>query len=200
MEGGSIANNTSRDIKVKDTDLVGGGGLFNYNGAKAELKGVTIEKNKTVIYGGGGICNYGELTLEDCFLTGNHAHTEGGGIWNGQDEKDKDPSLIIYGGTITGNTANNLGGGIFNGGSYGDEKHNHLNMHGMITVTGNTAGDGVPDNAYMKYRKYINVIGSLKGSIIGITLEVNHTCSPKAIVPITAALNLVRSSSPIWVM
>lgn len=171
MTGGSITGNTSKDVKVKDTDLVGGGGLFNYYGAKATLTGVTIENNKTVIYGGGGICNYGTMTLNDCTITGNHANTDGGGIWVGQNEENRKPSLNINGGTITGNTANRVGGGILNGGSYGDAKHEFLNMQGEITVTGNTAGDGMPNNLYLKYRKYVTATGSLVGSIIGITLE-----------------------------
>lgn len=44
MEGGSIANNTSKDIKVKDTDLVGGGGLFNYNGLRRNSKVLPLKR------------------------------------------------------------------------------------------------------------------------------------------------------------
>jgi len=103
MTGGSITNNTSND----HSEPVGGGGLFNYEGATATLNGVTI--------------------------TGNTAHTHGGGIWNAANAT--------------------------------------LKMQGAITVTGNTANEGVVENVYLNGGGVINVTGSLAGSQIGISMQ-----------------------------
>ena len=167
MTGGAITNNVSNDRVTPE----GGGGIFNYYGATATLTGVTIAGNEAKVKGGGGICNYGAMTLDGCIITGNQAHLNGGGIWNGSIDGGKQPALIIDGGTITGNHADGCGGGIYAGNDIGDKNKTNLRMQGAITVTGNTASGGLADNLYLKYRKYINVIGSLAGSNIGITLE-----------------------------
>ena len=171
MTGGAITGNTSNDHKVNENDTAGGGGMFNYYGATATLTGVTISDNVATWHGGGGICNYGKLTLESCTVTGNQAYQNGGGIWNGIIEGGKNPALTINGGSITDNRAGDFGGGIYGGNDIGDRDHKILSMQGAITVTDNTASGGVTDNVYLKYRKYINVTGSLAGSNIGITLE-----------------------------
>ena len=171
MTGGAITGNTSNDHKVNENDTAGGGGMFNYYGATATLTGVTISDNVATWHGGGGICNYGKLTLESCTVTGNQAYQNGGGIWNGIIEGGKNPALTINGGSITDNRAGDFGGGIYAGNDIGNKNHDILSMQGAITVTGNTASGGMTDNVYLKYRKYINVTGSLAGSTIGITLE-----------------------------
>ena len=171
VTGGAITGNTSLDDKVNENDTAGGGGVFNYYGATATLTGVTISGNVAAWHGGGGICNYGKLTLESCTVTGNQAYQNGGGIWNGIIEGGKNPALTINGGSITDNRAGDFGGGIYGGNDFGDPDHKILSMQGAITVTDNTASGGVTDNVYLKYRKYINVTGSLAGSNIGITLE-----------------------------
>ncbi len=171
MTGGSITGNTCNDVKVHEDDTAGGGGLFNHYGATATLTGVTVSGNVATVHGGGGICNYGKLTLNGCTVTGNQAHQNGGGIWNGIIEGGKNPALTINGCSITGNRAGNCGGGIYAGNDIGNKNHDILSMQGAITVTGNATVGGVADNVYLKYRKYIKVIGSLAGSTIGITLE-----------------------------
>ena len=82
MTGGSITNNTCFD----HGDPVGGGGLFNAEGATATLTNVTITGNEDMVCGGGGICNYGTLNLDGCTITGNKARTVGGGIWSGNEK------------------------------------------------------------------------------------------------------------------
>jgi len=171
MTGGALIGNTSIDDKVNEDDPAGGGGMFNYNGATATLTGVTISGNVAAWYGGGGFCNYGKLTLNDCVITENQAYKNGGGIWNGSTADGKHPALTINGGSITHNRAGDCGGGIYGGNEIGDPDHTSLSMQGAVTVTDNTAAGGVTDNVYLKYRKYINVVGSLAGSTIGITLE-----------------------------
>lgn len=171
MTGGAITGNTSNDIEAPVNKTSGGGGLFNYYGATATLTGVTVSGNVATVHGGGGICNYGKLTLNGCTVTGNQAYQNGGGIWNGIIEGGKNPALTINGGSITGNRAGVFGGGIYGGNDIGDPDHKILSMQGAITVTGNATVGGVADNLYLKYRKYINVTGSLAGSSIGITLE-----------------------------
>ena len=171
MTGGAITGNTCNDIKEHEGDPAGGGGMFNHFGATATLTGVTISDNVAAWHGGGGICNYGKLTLESCTVTGNQAYQNGGGIWNGIIEGGKNPALTINGGSITDNRAGDFGGGIYGGNDIGDPDHKILSMQGAITVTDNTASGGVTDNVYLKYRKYINVTGSLAGSTVGITLE-----------------------------
>lgn len=171
VTGGAITGNTSLDDKVNENDPAGGGGMFNYNGATATLTGVTISGNVAAWYGGGGFCNYGKLTLNDCVITENQAYKNGGGIWNGSTADGKHPALTINGGSITHNRAGDCGGGIYGGNEIGDPDHTSLSMQGAVTVTDNTAAGGVTDNVYLKYRKYINVVGSLAGSTIGITLE-----------------------------
>ena len=56
---------------------------------------------------GGGIFNYGTLTVSNCTLTNNLAHTYGGGIFNGG-------TLAISNSTLASNSAVVQGGGIFN--------------------------------------------------------------------------------------
>lgn len=159
MTGGSIIGNTSKDIKVQNTDIVGGGGIFNYKDAKATLTGVTISGNKAEVWGGGGICNYGTLTIDGCTITNNTANFHGGGVWNGND-----PSLFtVKNCTITGNNANRTGGGIFS--------YNNINIKGVNTITGNTGGNRSADNIYLTDSRIIICTGNLVGSNIGIDLE-----------------------------
>lgn len=76
-------------------------------------------------------------------------HTEGGGIWNGQDEENKDLSLIIYGGTIHAIGGANADGEIETGGGAGIGG-GEGSQGGIITITGgyvyaqgNSYGSGI---------------------------------------------------------
>jgi hypothetical protein len=124
MTGGAITDNTSHD----KTPHRGGGGLFNEEGAKATLTGVTISGNKTTEFPGGGICNHGggTLTLDGCTITGNTAGSQGGGIW-------QEGTLNIQGANnITGNTnSTNLADNLY------------LPSGKLLTVSGALTGSNI---------------------------------------------------------
>ena len=113
MTGGSIIGNTSKDIKVQDSDRVGGGGIFNAEGATVTLTNVTISGNEAKAYGGGGICNYGKLTLDGCTIQNNTARHVGGGIWHGNNETWGLELKMKGANIITDNIAGNLTSNLF---------------------------------------------------------------------------------------
>ena len=124
MTGGSLTNNTSNDIKASSSDQTAGGGLFNFKGATATLKGVTITGNKNKTYGGGGICNFGTLNIDSCTITGNTAGANGGAIW-------QEGTLNLQGkNTITDNQA-------------GGKANNVYLYNTVITVTGSLEGSQI---------------------------------------------------------
>jgi len=120
------------------------------------ISAVTIENGRQPGYYGGGIHNTGNLTLNNCILTGNIGDFGAGGLWN-QDPGvvtlnnclvsnnstnsqygragglDNDPggTMIINGGSILTNTANSFGGGIYSNGI--------LTVSGSL-IRGNTSG------------------------------------------------------------
>ena len=157
MIGGAITNNKSNDSMTPE----GGGGLFNYNGAKATLTSVTISGNEAKVKGGGGICNYGYLELNNCTITDNTAKKNGGAIWNGIRENFL-PQLVINGGTITGNRSEEHAGGIYT--------YETFKLQGKVTITDNLC-NGLPQNVYLNEGTIIDVTGSLAESSIGITME-----------------------------
>lgn len=125
MTGGVITNNSSND---KNGEKLGGGGLFNYDGATATLTNVTISGNTAEEKGGGGLCNYGTLTLNGCAITGNSCKLNGGGIWQGASATVNLQGKI----TVTDNTSDgNLPSDFF------------LKTNAVITVTGSLAGSSV---------------------------------------------------------
>ena len=142
-----------------------GGGISNRSGSTLTMKGGAITGNisndKTAPKGGGGLFNAegATATLMGVNITGNVAKLRGGGgICNFG-------TLTIDGCGITGNTAGTHGGAIWQEGT--------LNIQGAMTVTGNTAGEGMVDNVYLKGEAVITVTGALKDSKIGISMEDN---------------------------
>ena len=125
MTGGAITNNSSND---KNGEKLGGGGLFNYDGATANLTNVTISGNTAKEKGGGGLCNYGTLTLNGCAITGNSCKLNGGGIWQGASATVKLQGKM----TVTDNTSDgNLPSDFF------------LKTNAVITVTGSLSGSSI---------------------------------------------------------
>ena len=50
-------------------------------------KDATLNLSNGTLKGGGGVCNYGEITFNNCIITGNRAQLNGGGIWDGRAER-----------------------------------------------------------------------------------------------------------------
>ncbi len=112
-----------------------GGGIDNASGT-IMLYSSTISNNSAV--DGGGIYSFAEppygtatSTLTNCTVTGNSAHSSGGGI------SIRDASILtLYGGALSGNSAGRFGGGLLDDGT--DAQANLYNT----TVSNNSAGEG----------------------------------------------------------
>lgn len=83
--GGAIENQLFGDLTLINTRLENntasdGGGLYNANGASADLTAVTFAEN-TAGYGG-GVENSGVLTVTHSLFDGNNTTGSGGGLWN----------------------------------------------------------------------------------------------------------------------
>jgi hypothetical protein len=76
------------------------------SGARATLRGLTIQDGNAGSGSGGGIDNFGTTTMEDCTLLGNTAGDSGGAIAN-----EQGGILTVIGSTLSGNSAAS-GGGI----------------------------------------------------------------------------------------
>ena len=102
------------------------------DGVKATLKKLTLTGG--VSSDGGALCNYGDLTMEDCVVSGNTAWLQGGGILNGatltmknctvsENSSVEAGGIVNFGAlkmtscTIGKNTASGSYGGVYN---YGD--------------------------------------------------------------------------------
>tara|TARA_R110002095_G_scaffold152237_4_gene132172 strand:- start:156276 stop:173423 length:17148 start_codon:yes stop_codon:yes gene_type:complete len=119
--GQTIINASLVDDRVFDV-------LF---GAELNLDGVTVTGGHAVDGNGGGIRNVGTVSLVNSSVTGNMADVNGGGILNGQ--LDRQGTLTMTNSTVSNNSAVD-GGGIFN------------NDQSQVTivdskVTGNTASN-----------------------------------------------------------
>ena len=117
FNGGSltIENSTISDNSVTSTDVVGGGGIANYEyfgRATLSINNSTISGNSASGSGqGGGIWNsFGNVSITNSTISGNSApETGGGGIIT------RNGDVSISNTTISGNSAR-TGGGIFNNG------------------------------------------------------------------------------------
>jgi len=99
------------------------------------LEGTTIEgftiTHADGLTGSGITLNYGNMSINNCIISGNTGGFTGGGILNYYGN-----SLTITGSTISGNTAGYNGGGIFN---IFNSSDNSLTITGS-TISGNAAG------------------------------------------------------------
>ncbi len=135
----NVANGT-------DTDMQGGGGVFNEGdglgtGGTVTINDATISNNAAAGdgagEGGGGVFNLGALTIVDSDIIGNLANVgalgNGGGVFNA-------PGGVtsITGGIIAGNLANRAGGGIEN--NAGAVTLTNVTLGGPLVSDGNTAG------------------------------------------------------------
>jgi hypothetical protein len=135
--GGAIysdRNLTATNCKISGNSADDrGGGIYNYQYAKATLNNCTISGNSAK--NGGGIYNYGNLTVTNCTISGNSAGA-GGGVYNNNIGK-----LTVTNCTISGNSASRNGGAIAN--FFAD-----LTVINC-TISGNSADDG--GGIYNKY-------------------------------------------------
>jgi hypothetical protein len=112
--GGGILNSRGtlllKHVTVSGNTADSGAGISNDSG-RVDLNLTLVESNTTRTGGGGGggLYNDGSLTIEESILRGNHANTNGGGIYNGQGGR-----IQTYRTTIEGNSAGANGGGIYN--------------------------------------------------------------------------------------
>jgi len=100
--------------------------LFTVDTHTCVLSNMTLRYGSTSSHGGGIWNHVGDVTLMNCFLSGNMASTDGGGIYN------EDGTLTLNDCTISDNEAADRGGGIYN--EYGDVTLTNC------TVSGNMAG------------------------------------------------------------
>ena len=158
-----LANDLTLIGAGADTTILDGEGIVNRtvsavgSNATVALEGLTITGGNAGTGQGGGIANEGDLTLTDCFITGNRAlegggivttgalhlvtsrvqknrSTEGGGIFHDR-QNGADITVTLVDSKVTGNTADNRGGGIrLNGGT--------LILNGTSRVARNIAEDG----------------------------------------------------------
>jgi hypothetical protein len=98
-------------VTVTGNTADSGGGISNDSGRFTVLK-TLISENTTRGGGGGGIYNDGSLSVKLSRITGNHANTNGGGVFNEFGRID------AFRATIDRNTANGYdeshGGGLYN--------------------------------------------------------------------------------------
>src|SRR5436305_3095010 len=114
-DGGGIANAlTGATLHVIDSTIANntaafnGGGLVNSGGNSASLTNVTMYGNSAHgSYGGGAIYSGGDLTLTQVTITGNHADSNGGGIYSGPQ------SPTIANSIIAGNDAGGVSNDVF---------------------------------------------------------------------------------------
>ena len=118
-------------------------------GANVELYGFTITNGSTKYYGG-GISNQGNLTVENCRITGNHAN-DGGGISSTPEIGQLAPKLIIKDSIIQNNSAY-CGSGIYN--------------VGILTIERSIIKDNKADSIGGGIYTY-NVINFYNSTIIG---------------------------------
>ncbi|HEX5038384.1 MAG TPA: choice-of-anchor Q domain-containing protein [bacterium] len=131
--------------------------VFHVTGGTVALSGMTVANGNGGAAGGGGILNAGgDLTVDECVVTGNTA-VNGGGLHHNSG------TFKFLNGRISGNTASNAAGGILlsadgtvsnstiNGNSAG-ESAGGLGVAGAstdaavknVTITGNTADSNAP--------------------------------------------------------
>jgi CSLREA domain-containing protein len=129
---------TMRDSVLRGNVAVGvafGGGIFNDEGATANLTGLTISGN-TGDGGGGGIYNVGTLTLLASTVSGNTSPF-GVGIRN-------EGALTIDDSTLNNNIGGSAGGGILNGrGSFSLDDGVATLTNVTISGNGATFGGGI---------------------------------------------------------
>jgi hypothetical protein len=112
--GGGILNSRGT-IYLYRTTVTGntadnGAGISNDSG-RLVVRYTLIQNNTTRAGGGGGgaVYNDGAIKVNNSIIRGNHANTNGGGLYNGQGGRAE-----VYRTTVDHNTAGANGGGVYN--------------------------------------------------------------------------------------
>lgn len=145
-------NNTIfEDNKASDK----GGAIYN-NDSDIVFNNGRFISNVTKNDGGALYLDDGKVTLNNTVFEKNKTeYNSGGAIYI------NDGDLNINGATFRNNAAASEGGAILF-----DEDSNNIKIQGAIIAEFNTAGAG--NDFYLQDGKYLNVVGSLEGSYIGI--------------------------------
>lgn len=112
--GGGLLNSRGNMVLYRSTIMGNtadnGAGVSNDSG-RLIVDQTSIQDNTTRRGGGGGggLYNNGSLTMQYSVIRGNHANTDGGGIYNGQGGYTE-----TYRDTLDRNTAGSKGGGLYN--------------------------------------------------------------------------------------
>lgn len=124
-----------RGVQLANGQTGFGSGLWVQPRANATLRGCLVRGN----WNGGGFISLGTLIFVDTVVSGNEAHSGGGGLVT---DNGVDPSKLILRGftRIEGNQAGEYGGGLWVSGELST-----VEMRDDSIVTGNTANPAFPD-------------------------------------------------------
>jgi hypothetical protein len=113
--------------------------IFNISpGYKVVISGLTVSNGRDDA--GGGIYNEGDLTLNDCVISGNVATENGGGIVNLSSLAIK--NCVIRGNSVAGETGDGFGGGMYNAGT-ATALNCIISTNSVTSATGSAFGGGI---------------------------------------------------------
>ena len=104
----STKNITVRNLTIKNGSAVNGGGIGKFGSGQLSVENCIVTGN-TASEAGGGFCSFefaGDCTIKNCSFTSNTAGTNGGGVYSRA-------KTLISNTKITGNTAAASGGGCY---------------------------------------------------------------------------------------
>lgn len=157
LENSEVINNTAKSYDAVDASFDGkwysGGGIYNANNARMEIRNSRIANNKLInppgpvfapnpaleFVGGGGIFTNGDMTIKSkTEISQNEGHPYGAGIANASGLEEKSGRLTITDTFLQGNKNTNTGADI--SGPYG--RGGALSNHGgVVTITRTIIGD-----------------------------------------------------------
>ncbi len=150
MGGGMAVVNTSR-LSIVNSHFINnqagniGGGLWS-SAEYTEIASSTFVGNRAAS-GGGGFIN-GHFILQNTIFEANHAIAEGGGLYGGKSNGERDPQARLIDATFVRNTAATQGGGAFLFNSYLERVRFEANSAisttaGIVSQGGGLAAAGV---------------------------------------------------------
>ncbi len=157
----TVTNCLIADVSIQngqeslDSDLGGGAGIYNENGATLTLNRVTVTSNRVIGTStgsvGGGILNRGTLNLNDSMISGNQAQ-RGGGVFNSTGQ------MKVYRTTFSQNTADGGGGGAA---MYGTSVFENCTFYGNTAnnIGGGLVLDGVTEIRFCTITANISQVG-----------------------------------------
>lgn len=203
---GTLTINGSNGVRISGNNT---SRVFNiFFVSTATLQGLTITAGTGVL--GGGIYTEGNLTINNCTISGNNSSQAGGGIY--QDNN----TLTVTNSTISGNTSD-LGGGVYSNNSPSFQNVTVTNNSafssgggiqdasafapiGRSIIAGNSAPDSPDFSGIIDSRGY-NLIGNSQGTSIGGNttgniLNQNAQLAPLGYYGGTTMTHALLSSSP----